>query len=299
MAKNVCDFCLSEGKGLFGRPATLPDGHHICKNCRSIIQSYGLPVKYDLFQTLVTADPNMQDMIMGAYLENNSPDAAIAKFYPYPAIPLHDGEHCINAFKASITVQKSMIPEEDAVTDICSIRKKNISDIYDSSARTNSERVQGMLYETEVALYFMSQKFINCHRIGYIRRSQNDNDRISVITPDHTYTYMVQHADLFFLRERFFQKVNAAKHNKTQHLIYIKGENEVTITPGVYDIPKSLRPGRYKVTAINDIGLHMKDSIGRVKDYYASDEHIDLEEGGILECTGEYELKWIGESEKK
>ena len=40
------------------------------------------------------------------------------------------------------------------------------------------------------------------------------------------------------------------------------------LTPGVYDIPKSLRPGKYVVTAIRDAGLHMKDSLGRVKDYY-------------------------------
>ena len=36
-------------------------------------------------------------------------------------------------------------------------------------------------------------------------------------------------------------------------------------------------------------------SLGRVRDYYANEESIDLTAGGTLECTGEYELKWIGQ----
>ena len=97
------------------------------------------------------------------------------------------------------------------------------------------------------------------------------------------------------MRERFFQKVRAVKHNKQQSLIYIRNDNEYRITPGVYQIPKSLKPGRYQVTPLNDAGLHIKDSLGRVRDYYASEESIDLTAGGTLECTGEYELKWIGQ----
>ena len=97
------------------------------------------------------------------------------------------------------------------------------------------------------------------------------------------------------MRERFFRKVNAAACNKKQHLIYIRNDNELTITPGVYEIPRSLRPGIYKVKAVNDAGLHIRDSIGRVKDYYENEECIDLSNGGILECTGEYELQWVGD----
>lgn len=296
MAKTiVCDFCLAEGKGLFKKPERLADGHHVCKNCRNIIQKYKLPVKYDIFQCLVTAQSNMVDMIMGAYLENHNPDDTVAKFYPLPSTPLHEGEHCINAIKATITVNPEDIPEEDAIKDISKIRKKNINNISDSEGK--GKKVTGMLYETEAALYFMSDKFINCHRLGYLKRNTGEDDRITVQTPHRTFTYIVENSDLFFLRERFFQKVSAAKHNKTQHLIYIKGENEVTITPGVYDIPKALKPGRYKVKAINDAGLHMRDSLGRIKDYYETEESINLDDGGVLECTGEYELKWIGESE--
>ena len=37
------------------------------------------------------------------------------------------------------------------------------------------------------------------------------------------------------------------------------------------------------------------DEHGRIKDYYENEESIDLREGGVLECTGEYQLQWIGE----
>ena len=63
--KKVCDFCLSEGGGLFNRLETLSDGHHMCKDCKKLIQKYNLPLKYDLFQQLVTAQANMKDMIIG------------------------------------------------------------------------------------------------------------------------------------------------------------------------------------------------------------------------------------------
>jgi len=297
MAKKICDFCLSESKGLFGGHEKLADGHHICKNCKSIIRNYGLEVKYDLFQKLVTAQPNLTDMIMDAWLEDHSPEEELARFYPEPSILLHDGEHCMNELKASITVKKDSIPETVAPAHIAEISKKTINDIPDTLERKDAQKVEGTLYETEVALYFMSDHFINCHRLGYVKRNMDNNDRISVVTPKYAYTYRVSHADLFFLRERFYQKCNAAKNNKQQHLIYISNDNEFTITPGVYDIPKLLRPGRYRVKAINDAGLHVRDSLGRVRDYYESEEAIDISEGSVLECTGEYRLEWIGEKE--
>lgn len=298
MAKRVCDFCLSEGKGLFGRPEKLPDGHYICKNCRNIIESYHLPLKYDLFQCLVTAQENMVDMIMDAWLENHSPDDALARFYPLPAIALHEGEHCINAVRATITVPASRVPADYAVRSIMEVRRGTIANIPDTQNRKDADQIQGMLYETEAALYFLSDHIINCHRLGYIHRNTGDNDHIRVVTPTKQFTYSIEHADLFFMRERFFQKVSAAKQNKQEHLIYIQNDNEVRITPGVYDIPRSLRPGVYKVKAVNDAGLHVRDSIGRVRDYYENEETIDLSDGGTLECTGEYELQWIGEKKK-
>ncbi len=297
MAKNVCDFCLSEGTGLFQRTMKLADGHHICKNCRSIIQSYGLTVQFDLFQQLVTAQPNLRDMIMDAYLETHDATDALAKFYPLPRNLLHDGEHCINAFEATITVDKDSIPEKDAVKNIADIQREDINNISDVSGtnRKNAVKVTGTLYETDVALYFLSDKFINCHRVGFMKRNSDDTDHILVETKKYSYTYTVKHADMFFLRERFYRKVHAAVNNKQQHLIYIRNDNELTITPGVYEIPRSLKPGVYKVKAVKDEGLHIRDAVGRVKDYYENEELIDLSEGGILECTGEYELQWVGE----
>jgi hypothetical protein len=125
MSKNnkVCDFCLSEASGMFSRHEKTADGHYICKNCKAIIQSYGLPVKYDLFQTLVTAQPNMKDMIMDTWLENHKAANALAKFYPLPQILLHDGEHCLNAVKAVYNVKKESVPQEFAVKSIADIRK--------------------------------------------------------------------------------------------------------------------------------------------------------------------------------
>lgn len=295
MAKKICDFCLSESKGIFGGFEKLPKGHYVCKNCKSIIRNYGLPVENDIFQKLVTAQSNLKDMIMDAWMENHQPDDELARFYPEPDVLLHYGEHCMNQVKASITVKKDMIPDTDAPRNISDVNRKNISDIPDCLERQNSVKVEGVLYETEVALYFMSDHFVNCHRLGYIKRNTDNNDRVSVVTPGGTFTYRIEHADLFFYRERFFQKLNAAKNNKHQHLIYISNDNEVTITPGVYDIPKNLRPGIYRVKAVRDAGLHVRDPLGRVKDYYENEESIDLSEGGILECTGEYQLEWIGE----
>ncbi len=183
---------------------------------------------------------------------------------------MHEGEHCINAVEAEMTVKKSEIPAANAVTSIADIQRKdivNLADAPEDTSRSDLQRVKGMLYESEVALYFLSEKFINCHRLGFVKRNTGETD------------------------------------NKQQHLIYIRNDNELTITPGVYEIPRSLKPGIYKVKAVKDDGLHIRDAIGRVKDYYENEECIDLTAGGILECTGEYELEWVAsnkeEAEKK
>lgn len=298
MSKKVCDFCLSEGKGLFSSMEKLPDGHYICSKCRKIIRSYDLPVKYDLFQCLVTAQPHMVGTIMGAYLENHNPDDCFARFYPLPSMLLHEGEHCINMIDATLKVDKNEIPVESAVTTVNEIRRQTIHNIADAETASCST-VEGKLIETDAALYFMSDHIINCHRLGYVERNNDDDEHIIIHTPKKTYTYTVEHADLFFMRERFFQKVKAAKGHKQQSLIYIRNDNEFRITPGVYQIPKSLKPGLYEVKPLNDAGLHIKDSLGRVRDYYANEDSIDLSDGGTLECTGEYELKWIGENARR
>lgn len=298
MAKKVCDFCLSQVGGLFNSPQKLSDGHYVCKHCRDIIESYDLPLRYDIFQRIVTAQPHMKDMIMDTYLETNNPDDVIARLYPLPKILLHDGEHCINAIRANLRVSASSIPDTYAPRSIVEIRKSTINNIPDAVNKKESVKIEGMLYETEAAVYFMSEHIVNCHRLGYVVRNSGEKEKIQVVTPTKSFTYIVENAEMFFIRERFYQKVNAAKHHKDEHLIYIKNDNELRITPGVYDIPKSLRPGVYKVRALNDAGLHVKDSLGRIRDYYESEESIDLTNGGVLEVTGEYELKWIGERKK-
>lgn len=295
MAKKICDFCLSETGGLFNRPEKLSDGHYLCKNCRNIIQDYNLPLKYDIFQRIVTAQAHMKDMIMDTYLETNKPEDVIARLYPLPQILLHEGEHCINAIPATMRVSEDDIPDSYAPRSIVEIRKKTINNIPDAIHKKESVKIEGILYETEAAVYFLSEHIINCHRLGYVQRNTSDNEHITIKTPTKTFTYTVENADLFFIRERFYQKVTAAKNHKDEHLIYIQNDNELRITPGVYDIPKSLRPGVYRVRALNDAGLHVKDALGRVTDYYESEESIDLSNGGVLEVTGEYELKWIGE----
>lgn len=299
MARKVCDFCLTEGKGLFSGLEKLKDGHYICRNCRSKIEKYGLPVKYDIFQCLVTAQPHMQDMIMTAWLENHSADQILYDLYPLPDILLHEGEHCLNAIEATQTIQKDDLPEElYHANSIAEIRKKNIADVPSTSSRTGSMKVKGMLYETEVALYFISDSYVNCHRLGYVLKDRDETDRIMVQTKKKSFTYIVKNADLFFLRERMYRKVNGVLNNKDTNLIYISNDNEVTITPGIYDIPKNLRPGKYEVKPVNALGLHVRDQLGRVTDYHEDDISIDLSAGGSLESTGEYKLKWIGEMDE-
>lgn len=296
MPKTVCDFCLSEGKGLFKKLYRLKDGHHICKNCRSIIESYDLPVEYDLFQQLVTAQPALRNMIMDAHLESHDPKQAIAHYFPDQGIVLHEGEHCLNAVPATMKVRRDQIPAEAAVTAIVDIRRADIKNIPDAPELSQGTvEVNGTLVETEIALYFLSPHYINCHRVGFIKRNTGELNKIEVVTRKNNFTYYIEHADLFFLRERFFRKAKAATSAKKQHLIYIRSDNELTITPGVYEIPRSLKPGIYKVRAIKDDGLHISDSVGHVKDYYENGETIRLPEGGVLESTGEYELEWIGD----
>ncbi len=298
MAKKVCDFCLSEGKGIFKQPEKLSDGHYICKSCRNKIRSYDLPIKYDLFQCLVTAQKNMVGMIMGTYLESHKPDDCIAKFYPFPQMMLHNGEHCVNLVKATLTVEQDAVPECFATRSIVDVCRKTIHNIPDAKDTRNITKIEGQLIETEAALYFMSEHIVNCHRLCYVKRKNTDSKHVIVETPTKQFTYSVEHADLFFLRERFFDKVIAAKNNKTENLIYIQNDNEVRITPGVYDIPHSLRPGIYEVKAINNAGLHVRDSYGRMHDYTSPQCTLNLSSGGTLECTGEYELKWLGNKTK-
>ncbi|QRG86662.1 hypothetical protein [Bulleidia sp. zg-1006] len=298
-SKKVCDFDLREGGIFHNRLEKLSDGHYICKHCKEIIKGYGLPIKFDIFQMLVTAQANMVDTVMDTYLKSHNPEEIIATHYPLPSIELHHGEHCINSLPAVQVVLEELIPKDEAVKSISEIDKNAIMNIPNAEGRVGSQIVKGMLFETEAAIYFLSDHYINVHRLGYIKRNPNQNDRIEIETPSKKFTYKVEHADLFFLRERFFQKVNNVINHKDNKLIFINNNNQFTVTPGIYDVPKNIRPGEYSVKAIRDAGLHVKDIHGRVTDYYETEDSIILPEGGILEVTGEYQLEWIAGLKKK
>jgi len=289
-ANKLCDFCLSESKGLFNRPEELSDGHFVCRDCKQKIKKYNLPVKYDLFQLLVVADPYMREMIMGNYLEQHNADDTIAKFFPIPEMKLHRGEHCINVCDASITVAAAAIPSEPAEAVIGNIIGSMINDIPDAPEGVESVKVQGKLYETDVALYFMSDHFLNCHRISDMVRSGDDKENVHVIEKKLTFTYAVENADLFFMRDTLYNKIVAAQANKKQNLIYINSENTMTLTPGIYSIPRNIRAGTYYVSALNDLGLNLRDVNGHLHDI-SSYDRVKLDEGTLLECTGEYQLR--------
>lgn len=290
MAKiKVCDFCLNESRGLFNSPEQLADGHAICKNCKKIIQSYDLPVKYDLFQILVTADSYQREMIMGDYLENHKAADTLARHFPMPAIIMHNGEHCANVCDATIRVAKAMIPVEKAPVNIADITRKNISNLYDAPGESGAEVVSGRLYETEAAVYFMSEHFINCHRLSQLIHEDPDTEHLHIMEGSSTFTYTMKHVDLFFLRERLFQLTTAAAANKKTNLVYLTSDNTMTVTPGIYNVPKNLSSGTYWVSALKDKGMCVKDATGHVRDVRSGRVHLDV--GSTLEVSGEYQLR--------
>jgi len=290
MANKICDFCLEEGRGLFRQPETLPDGHCVCKKCRKIIESYDLPVKYDLFQLLVTAEPYMQEMMMGDYLEHHKPKDAIARYYPIQQMRLHEGEHCINVREASITVSPFKMPDEPAVTRIADIGKNDISNLPDARKDSTSKEVRGILYETDAALYFMSERFINCHRLSSIVTSHADTEAIHVLEHGREYTYSLPHADLFHLRSVFYHMAVNLIENKKKSLIYLASENTMTLTSGKYSVPKNIKSGVYWVNPVDEANLSVMDANGKVRTVRPGRVRID--EGSTLQVNGEYQFRY-------
>ncbi|MBR2794034.1 MAG: hypothetical protein IKE16_05240 [Solobacterium sp.] len=288
MANKICDFCLEEGRGLFRQPETLPDGHCVCRKCRKIIESYDLPVKYDLFQLLVTAEPYMQEMMMGDYLEHHKPADAIAKYFPIQKMRLHEGEHCINVREASITVSAFAIPAEPAVARICDIGKSDISNL--SDARDKTKEVKGMLYETDAALYFMSDRFINCHRLSSVVSDHTDTNAIHVLERGKEFTYRIPHADLFHLRSTFYHMAVAMSENKQKSLIYLASENTMTLTSGKYNVPKNIKSGVYWVSPVDEADLSVRDANGKLHSVRPGRVRIDA--GSTLEVNGEYQFRY-------
>lgn len=289
-ANKVCDFCLSEAKGLFSKYESLPDGHTICRDCKQKIRKYNLPVEYDLFQLLVVSDPYMREMIMGNYLEHHTADETIVKFFPQPPYQLHKGEHLINESETSIKVSKAAIPYTVAIDVIGNITGHMINDIPDAPAGVEAEVIKGKLYETDIALYFISKHFVNCHRLSDMVRSGDDPAAIHVLEKKLTFTYQMENTDMFFMRDTLYHKIVAAQANKKQNLIYINSENTMTLTPGIYSIPRNIRAGTYYISALNDLGLNLRDVNGHLHDI-SNLERVMLNEGTLLECTGEYQLR--------
>lgn len=290
MANNkVCDFCLDEPKGLFHKPEKLSDGHYICKKCRATIEKYKLPVKHDVFQLLVTADANMRDVVMMNYLDRHTPSEVIAKFYPLPKVLLHDGERAINVYDATITVDATLIPETLATTTIADITRKDFTNLESTTKKENATKVSGKLYETDAALYFLSEHFINCHRLTNMVRDNKDGDVIYVDEKGKNYRYAIEHVDLFYMREDLFFKVANAQEKRDTNLIYLSSENTMTLTPGVYTVPRNITPGTYYVSPIKDDGLNVRDAVGRIRECRSGKIHLD--QGSTLEVTGEYQFR--------
>ncbi len=290
MAKSkICDFCLDEPKGLFNRPEALNDGHFICKRCKRIIENYHLPVKYDIFQLLVTNDSKMRDMLISNYLENHTPDETIAKFYPLPSMLLHEGERAINVVDSSITVLTNLIPSEKKNIRIADITRKNFDQLSTAPGSSGVTTVKGKLYETDAALYFMSENFINCHRLTNMIHDVNNLNEIVVSEKGKTYKYSVNHSDLFYMREAVFLKAAAIQEKKDGNLIYLSSDNTMTITPGIYSVPKNIMPGVYYVSPLKDEGMHVRDANGRRRE--CRQGRITLDAGASLEVTGEYQLR--------
>ncbi len=290
MANKICDFCLEEGRGLFRQPESLPDGHYICKNCRKTIQKYNLPVKYDLFQLLVTAEPYMREMMMGDYLEHHKPADVIAKYFPIQTMRMHEGEHCVNVREASITVSSVQIPGVPAVTKITDIGRKDINNLPNARNESGTTEAEGVLYETDAALYFMSKMFINVHRLSSIVTTHTDTEAVHVLEHGQEYTYHTPNADLFHLRSNLYHMAVNALENKKKSLIYLASENTMTLTSGRYSVPKNIKSGVYWVNPVDEADLSVRDANGKV--HYVKPGRVRLDAGSTLEVNGEYQLRY-------
>lgn len=287
--KILCDFCLREIKGLFKRSKKFDETHYICNECRETILAHNLPLAYGLMQILVTAEPRMREMIMTDYLENHSVDAVKAEFFPDEGVALHKGEHLVNKRPATIRVQKAMIPEKKAVTSIPAITRNDVMNLSDAVGNSGWQDVEGTLYETNAALYFLSSNLINVHRLTSLVKTQTDADAIRVLEHNRSFTYHTPHTDLFFMRETLYRLITAAAHHKKSNLIYLTSDNTMTLTPGIYNVPHNIRPGVYWVSPVNQASLSVRDAAGHIHDVRSGRLQVDA--GSMLEVTGEYRFR--------
>lgn len=287
MAKKICDFCLEEGKGLFNQPKEIDDTHRICRHCRKIIESYGLPVEFDLFQVLVTAEPRIREMIMNTWMERQPIDSLFSKYYPPTSLELHRYEVAVNIEKSKIRVTQARIPTTKAVDQISLVSRNQISNL---ETDPSGEEVEGLLIQTNAALYFMSDHFINCHRLSTMATDCLDEHEIHVMDHGKMYSYSVDHSDLFFLRNTFFHLLSIAKEEKKKNLIYLKSDNTMTLTPGIYRVPRNIKSGTYYISPVENSHLSIKDAAGRIID--GGKGKISIDDGSILEVDGQYHFRY-------
>jgi hypothetical protein len=294
MASKICDFCLREYKGPFRRLRKLEDGHLICGSCAKVLEDYGLPAAYDLFQLLVLAPPEMRDVIMSDYLESHSPQEVMTRFFPAGDMPLHKGETLITQRPASITVEESLVPAESRQVEIRTITKKDVLNLYDAP---KGKAWPGTLYETNAALYFIADRFVNVHRLTNIIKNHEDTKAVHVLEHGQEYTYALPHADLFFMRDAFFTRTQAALKNKKDSLIYLSSENTMTLTPGIYSVPANVRSGSYYVNPVGDSTISVRDAFGRRVPI--TDGRLQLDEGSSIEVTGSYQFRFQKHEDRK
>ncbi len=286
MANKLCDFCLSEGKGIFNQPKQIDDTHHCCKKCRKIIESYDLPVEFGLFQILVTAEVRLREMIMGTWLEHHSIEESLKRYYQPIDLPLHNLEHYVTSTNASIHVSPNKIPTTQAVTTIKDVSGKTIHNLQTDEEGTE---VEGLLVQTDAALYFLSEHFINVHRLSNIATDCEDTQNIHVLDQAKKYIYHVDHADLFFLKSLFYKICLLKQNESKKNLIYLSSENTMTLTPGVYRVPKNIKSGTYYITPKENGSISYKDASGRVTSL--DEGRLDLDNGSLLELTSEFEFR--------
>ncbi len=284
----LCDFCLEEKGGLFHPLKEVPGGYHICADCTKVLESYHLPIRYSLFQQLVLAQPRMREMMMHSYLENHTADEALAEFYPLTDKPLHAGEELVTETAASIFVPADQIPAGQAEQDITKISRAKIQNITAEAGDKDTQEVSGTLYETNAALYFISEHILNVHRITNLATGSEDRQALHVIDRGREFTYHVENADLFLMRHSFYHILIAAKANKQENLVYLTSENTMTITPGVYTVPRNIKPGTYWLTSLSGSGVSIRDAAGHTREVQSGP--VVLQDGAMLECTGEYQL---------
>ena len=286
MANKLCDFCLSEGKGLFNQPKLIDDEHYMCKKCKRTVLEYNLPIEFGLFQLLVNAEPHLREMIMNTWLEHHTVEESLRLYYKPIDMPLHKGEHYVTSIKASIDVDPTLIPTEKAVTSISNVMKKTIHNLQTTE---NGQEAEGLLIQTDAALYFMNEHFINVHRLSNVARDCEDENHIHVLDGSKKYIYHVEHSDLFFMKSLFFKLCCLKSSTKKKNLIYLSSENTMTLTPGIYRVPKNIKSGTYYITPKQEGNLALKDASGRVKRYH--DGRLDLDNGSLLELTSEFEFR--------